>query len=539
MFSSSFPLSRIVAITAFLAGSGATAWGAEEYVAPSPGERDAVAALVAKGALVRVDGTYRASHVVLTTNCTNDDLKLLAACEKLTGLQVSSRNITDAGIEHLKALPKVTSITVSSSGLTDAGIAALRTGLPKARITKLATVGASPSGSSSAVTSGSKGISTNAPVRGVAADEVGVKLIESGATAKIGGYMPLRAEMTGNAASVKKAPEGLAAPKYGTLKLGTQSWIFILDEPDGKPAKLYVDTNSDGDLTNDSATAWSSRKIENFEQYSGTARVDLADGKRGAINLYRFDPSDSRRASLKNTMMFYPDFGYELTLTLDGNSFTTVVGAEAGPMPIWIDRDNNSVRSSKFETIRFGTPFNFTGTTYVLNRDGPEFKLEKAATPLPVAPLPPNLAVGQKAIPFQTATLDGAKIDFPKMYAGKLVLLDFWATWCGPCIAELPNVKKAYTDWHDKGFEILGISFDNANMADKVKDFLQEHDLPWPQVYEGKGWTTTLGEQYDVHAIPFVLLVDGDSGEILATAYELRGTGLSEFIGAQLAKKKG
>src|SRR3954451_14083301 len=121
MFSSSFPLSRIVAITAFLAGSGATAWGAEEYVAPSPGERDAVAALVAKGALVRVDGTYRASHVVLTTNCTNDDLKLLAACEKLSALQVSSRNITDAGIEHLKALPKVTSITVSSSGLTDAG----------------------------------------------------------------------------------------------------------------------------------------------------------------------------------------------------------------------------------------------------------------------------------------------------------------------------------------------------------------------------------------------------------------------------------
>jgi hypothetical protein len=85
-------------------------------------------------------------------------------------------------------------------------------------------------------------------VAGLAADGVSMKFMGSGATARVGGYVPLSAEMNGTVDSVKQAPEGLEAAKYGTLKLGKQSWTFILDEPEGKPAKLYVDTNGDGDL---------------------------------------------------------------------------------------------------------------------------------------------------------------------------------------------------------------------------------------------------------------------------------------------------
>jgi thiol-disulfide isomerase/thioredoxin len=238
--------------------------------------------------------------------------------------------------------------------------------------------------------------------------------------------------------------------------------------------------------------------------------------------------------------MFYTDFGYEVTISLDGKDYSSfVAGKPDASSNFWIDRDSNGQRSYKLETVLVGKPFNFTGTTYVLKPVGSDLKLEQAKQELPVAPLPPDLRLGKKAVPFEMEAMDGTKIDFPKTYAGKLVMLDFWATWCGPCIAELPNVTAAYEKWHDKGFDILSISFDQPNAAAKVKDFAHEHGMTWQHIYEGKGWETTLGELYDVSGIPFVLLVDGDTSEILGTSRELRGPGLTDFIGKTLAKKNG
>ena len=74
-------------------------------------------------------------------------------------------------------------------------------------------------------------------------------------------------------------------------------------------------------------------------------------------------------------------------------------------------------------------------------------------------------------------------------------------------------------------------------MEEKLKSFLAEHEMTWPQIYEGKAWETQLGEMYDVSSIPFVLLVDGDSGEIVGTSRELRGSGITAFIEKALAKK--
>lgn len=373
----------------------------------------------------------------------------------------------------------------------------------------------------------------------LAGDGVSMKLITSGATAKSGGYSPIRAELTGASAAVKVAPKDLTAAKYGAFTFGAKSVAFILDEPTGKPARLFVDTNGDGDLTNDPAAEWAARAQGTATMYFGGANVDLGKGPM-AIKMYRFDPADPQRAALKNTILYYADFGYEVTLTLDGKDFKSFVAGEpAEKVSLSVDRNNDGKISYKRENIRSGVPFNFTGTSYVLKSEKGSLSLAKADKAVDATPLPPNLEIGQKAIKFTSPTIDGGKVEFPGDYKGKLVMLDFWATWCGPCIAELPNVKKAYEKWHEQGFEILGISFDQPEMKDKVKGFVDSNGLPWRHIYEGKFWDTTLGGTYDVGAIPFVLLVDGDTGEILATAKELRGPGLTDFIEKALAKKKG
>ncbi len=100
-------------------------------------------------------------------------------------------------------------------------------------------------------------------------------------------------------------------------------------------------------------------------------------------------------------------------------------------------------------------------------------------------------------------------------------------------------MKEAYEKHHEAGFEILGISFDQEGMAEKVQAFLKDKELPWEQIYEGKYWETSLGIQHDVSGIPFVLLVDGDTGKILGTAKELRGPKLSGFIEEKLKEKAG
>jgi thiol-disulfide isomerase/thioredoxin len=375
---------------------------------------------------------------------------------------------------------------------------------------------------------------------GATDDGLSMKFVASGATAKAGGYRPIRAEMTEKADSVKVAPQGLVSPKYGTLELGEKSWGFILDEPEGKDAKLFIDSNGDADYTNDPDTKWKAKTTDKLTMYQGEGQLQLADGVLGAVRAYRFDPTDKRREKLKNTLLYYADYGYEVAFKLDGQSFTSYVAGEPeSGTRFWIDRDGNKQQSVKRETARVGKPFNFTGTTYVIKLSGKDLSLEKAAEPLPMTPLPPELGIGKQSLPFEMTTMDGTKIDFPKSYAGKIVMLDFWATWCGPCIEEIPNVKKAYADWHDKGFDVLGISFDDEDMAEKVTEFTKKQEMPWQQIYEGKLWDTTLGEQYDVGGIPFVLLVDGDTGEILATETQLHGPGLSDFIGKALANKSG
>ena len=116
-----------------------------------------------------------------------------------------------------------------------------------------------------------------------------------------------------------------------------------------------------------------------------------------------------------------------------------------------------------------------------------------------------KLKIGSPAIPFETVALDGKRIS-PEQYKGKVVLLDFWATWCAPCRAEMPHVKEVYATYNPKGFEIIGISMDNNRQA--LDTYLEEQDMKWRQIFDGKGWKAEIGQVYAVSSIPATFLLD-------------------------------
>ena len=112
----------------------------------------------------------------------------------------------------------------------------------------------------------------------------------------------------------------------------------------------------------------------------------------------------------------------------------------------------------------------------------------------------------------------------------KLVLIDFWASWCGPCIRELPNVVKAYERFHDKGLEIVGVSLDKDKASWLAA--IEQTGQKWPQMSDLKGWDCAGAQIYGIQSIPANVLIDSH-GKIVAR--DLRGDALLKEIESRLA----
>jgi peroxiredoxin/uncharacterized protein YqgV (UPF0045/DUF77 family) len=137
-----------------------------------------------------------------------------------------------------------------------------------------------------------------------------------------------------------------------------------------------------------------------------------------------------------------------------------------------------------------------------------------------------ELVYGMKFTELEMNDLEGKPVKLSQ-WAGKgnCVLIDFWASWCGPCRQEMPNVVANYKKYHDKGFEIVGVSFDSKD--DAWKKAVSELGMTWPQMSDLKGWESAGAKAYGITSIPASVLLDAE-GKIIGM--NLRGEALGEKL---------
>ena len=133
----------------------------------------------------------------------------------------------------------------------------------------------------------------------------------------------------------------------------------------------------------------------------------------------------------------------------------------------------------------------------------------------------PSQFINKPALDFQVTDLRGETLSLTQ-YRGQVVLLDFWATWCGPCIAEMPNVKATYTKYKNQKFEIIGISLDNSTVP--LEAYIASEGITWRQYWDSGG---RISNMYNVRAIPSTFLIDGEG---VIRKVNLRGTALENAV---------
>jgi thiol-disulfide isomerase/thioredoxin len=135
--------------------------------------------------------------------------------------------------------------------------------------------------------------------------------------------------------------------------------------------------------------------------------------------------------------------------------------------------------------------------------------------------------------------LDGTELDW-ESYRGKVVLVDFWATWCGPCRAEVPNILANYEKYHDKGFEVIGISLDDRR--GDAEEYVAQTKIPWPSLFhessDKSGWGNPMAVKYGITGIPTAILVDQQGKVVSMQARGQRlGAELERLLGSQTSAK--
>ncbi len=118
------------------------------------------------------------------------------------------------------------------------------------------------------------------------------------------------------------------------------------------------------------------------------------------------------------------------------------------------------------------------------------------------------LRIGVEAPTFKVTAVDGKPIDLAQ-YKGNIIIINFWATWCDPCIQEFANTKILYTKFKDKGVQFIGVSLDDD--IEDLRGFVKQVEVEWPQIFDGKRWQGAIPGLYHIQAIPSMVVLDREN----------------------------
>lgn len=348
------------------------------------------------------------------------------------------------------------------------------------------------------------------------------------------------------------------ASLYGNWQFGGKSLKVILNNDGKTPTSLIIAPDGTVDFAKAQTFDF---KPQTFKDQSGVNHVtyfatvtepgdESLNNRAVSIDFYRFDPGEKGREALADSVFFYGDYGLEGTVKVKGKSFRALLvdmnsdgkvtiassGVRTNPQPTFllVDADGDGKYSQRFNTAQ---PFNLNGASLEVSTASDGFVLKKSSKKVAMAPVVKTLHAGDRVLSFVAKDMSGKVVHFPEDFRGKVVMLDFWATWCGPCMGEVPNVVKVYNQEHARGFEILGISLDDGKTIKDIGPVTKEKDMTWDQIADGKFWKADIAVKYSINAIPQAYIVDGDTGRILAEGEAIRGDALLPAVTKALASK--
>ena len=410
----------------------------------------------------------------------------------------------------------------------------------------------------------------------LADDTVRLTPVPTGAAEKVGGSLYGNVTLSDfRPATVKLLPPGPSAhPLYGTLPIRTPAGVgvaVVVDTAADGSSRLYVDANGNGDLTDDPAAEWatgpaSKRAVAGMKPealaHVGGATVHLGTADRpfdGFVGLWMAVPrkpatqptAASAAASTTKPagpdLHFYRDYYTHGRLTvagaehdaylLDERAAGSFVPTGSGAfVRLFVDLNDNG-KLDLGEMFDVAKPMKMRGQVFEATEVSPDGRSFRFGPSDKVAHSPDDVAVGKVAPAFAAVDLAGHDVRFPDAYKGKVVLIDFWATWCVPCMEEVPTVAAAYAKHHEAGFEVVGVSLDLPEDGEKVKRVTAEHKMVWPELFADVGKVPADIDMYSVGPIPSAFLVDGTTGKILASGNDLRGPGLERAVAKVMGDK--